>query len=485
MVYLPALVLLPLALGAPAHRENDKVPGIFSSLDFQTAFGENIRHLSSWSWNKAGQVIDELEAYGGLKTMGEEDDTGKTIWQRLNDDPHSFSKLVKIMEFEGHALEFLKDQDLQITFFAPNNDALKCPHKHHDHDDSILELLQSPSLSTLSAFMDKEPTLIAADDDDDDDDKDKRHKKEVIRKIAGKILAYHGLPKAYTVQELGQNSTFETGLKAEDGSYDGLHRRVRIVKELVPPAIKLNFYAKIVASDRKASNGYFHAIDHPLLPPGSIFDETFLFPDCFSTLTSAVQKLNQRHTLDWGYDHEHSKPGKLKFHGTPLATLFAPTNSAFLLLPPKLKFYLFSPFGEKALGKLLAYHYILDTLLLSETLHVAKHRETEVLAEDGDDPSFYKELKIETALPNATITVEIEKKKLLPIEGFVKTTIKVNGDYVKIIDVPARNGAFHVIDKLLVPPHHCHDHGIQKQDIANDDAWNNWEQWLPQWANEA
>ncbi|WVN90921.1 uncharacterized protein L203_106166 [Cryptococcus depauperatus CBS 7841] len=434
MVYLPALVLLPLALGAPAHRENDKVPGIFSSLDFQTAFGENIRHLSSWSWNKAGQVIDELEAYGGLKTMGEEDDTGKTIWQRLNDDPHSFSKLVKIMEFEGHALEFLKDQDLQITFFAPNNDALKCPHKHHDHDDSILELLQSPSLSTLSAFMDKEPTLIAADDDDDDDDKDKRHKKEVIRKIA---------------------------------------------------AIKLNFYAKIVASDRKASNGYFHAIDHPLLPPGSIFDETFLFPDCFSTLTSAVQKLNQRHTLDWGYDHEHSKPGKLKFHGTPLATLFAPTNSAFLLLPPKLKFYLFSPFGEKALGKLLAYHYILDTLLLSETLHVAKHRETEVLAEDGDDPSFYKELKIETALPNATITVEIEKKKLLPIEGFVKTTIKVNGDYVKIIDVPARNGAFHVIDKLLVPPHHCHDHGIQKQDIANDDAWNNWEQWLPQWANEA
>ncbi|WVO18468.1 hypothetical protein L204_106185 [Cryptococcus depauperatus] len=434
MVYLPALVLLPLALGAPAHRENDKVPGIFSSLDFQTAFGENIRHLSSWSWNKAGQVIDELEAYGGLKTMGEEDDTGKTIWQRLNDDPNSFSKLVKIMEFEGHALEFLKDQDLQITFFAPNNDALKCPHKHHDHDDSILELLQSPSLFTLSAFMDKEPTLFAADDDDDDDDKDKKHKKEVIRKIA---------------------------------------------------AIKLNFYAKIVASDRKASNGYFHAIDHPLLPPGSIFDETFLFPDCFSTLTSAVQKLNQRHTLDWGYDHEHSKPGKPKFHGTPLATLFAPTNSAFLLLPPKLKFYLFSPFGEKALGKLLAYHYIPDTLLLSETLHVAKHRETEVLAEDGGDPSFYKELKIETALPNATITVEIEKKKLLPIEGFVKTTIKVNGDYVKIIDVPARNGAFHVIDKLLVPPHHCHDHGIQKQDIANDDAWNNWEQWLPQWANEA
>ncbi|OCF71218.1 LOW QUALITY PROTEIN: hypothetical protein I204_08171 [Kwoniella mangroviensis CBS 8886] len=47
-------------------------------------------------------------------------------------------------------------------------------------------------------------------------------------------------------------------------------------------------------------------------------------------------------------DKEHSKPGHPEFHGKPLLTLFAPTNIAFAAIPPKLKFYLFSSFGEHA-----------------------------------------------------------------------------------------------------------------------------------------
>lgn len=427
---------------------------------------------------------------GAHKDAGD-DKTELTIWQRLKEDPHSFSRLVKIIEFEGKAIEYLDNKDLQITFFAPNNDALKPPHHHHhdddDDDDGLDALAQAPSLAAISAALESEPSLVGGDDDDDDEEKKRR--KEIFRKIIGKVLAYHGLPKAYTVQQLSQNSTMETALKAEDGSYAGLHRRVRIEKCLVPPSVKLNFYAKIVAADRKSGNGYLHALDHPLIPPASILDELFLFPDSFSTLTSSVQKVHLAHALDFGIEHDEDH--KNKVHGTPLATLFAPTNGAFRRLPPKLKFFLFSPFGEKALIKLLAYHYIPHTLLLSETLHVEKHEDKDEVIEqfiftDGDDPSFHKEFKIETALPNATLAIEIDKTKLLPVEGAVTTRIKVNGELVQVIDVPARNGAFHIIPKLLVPPHkHHHHHHHDDKQFTGDDSWENWEQWLPQWANEA
>lgn len=46
-------------------------------------------------------------------------------------------------------------------------------------------------------------------------------------------------------------------------------------------------------------------------------------------------------------------------------TFFAPTNGAFRRLPKRLKFYLFSPFGERALKKILAYHIVPDFILHS------------------------------------------------------------------------------------------------------------------------
>ncbi|WWC58086.1 uncharacterized protein I303_100621 [Kwoniella dejecticola CBS 10117] len=499
-----SLLLLPLATALPA---KPSIPELTVNQwnSIQSGFTDNLRSLSSWSWNKAEDVIDELEAIAGVNSESNNDNSDLTIWQALKADPHSFSKLVKIIEFEGKAIDYLDDKDLQITFFAPNNDALTPPeHRHHHHDgdhDSLAELLHNPSLQTLSNALEAEPSLLAEDEDhkhhghhgDDDDPEKKKRRKEIFRKIAGKVLQYHGLTKAYTAQELAQNSTIATALKAEDGSFGGLHRRIRIDKHFVPPSLKINFYAKVYAADNKARNGYFHSIDHPLIPPGSLIDELFLFPDVFSTLTSSVQKVHGREYLDWHYDREHSKPGKPQFHGKPLVTLFAPTNIAFATIPPKLKFYLFSPFGEHALTKLLAYHYIPNTLLLSELLYTQKEKRSEVdsFADDlgeytyftyslADDPSFHKELEIAPALPNSTLKIEIDKTKFLPVEGAIKTTIKVNGQEVKVIDVPARNGASHVIDHLLIPPHHHHDH--HGKDVAHLDTWSNWEEWFPTWA---
>ncbi|OCF59699.1 hypothetical protein L486_02371 [Kwoniella mangroviensis CBS 10435] len=505
------LILLPLVTALPAKQQSSSIPELSVNQwnNIQSGFTDGLRSLSSWSWSKAEDVIDELEAISGIATDSKDDDdkSSLTIWQALKADPHSFSKLVKIIEFEGKAIDYLDDKDLQITFFAPNNDALTPPHHHHDDDDHddddpLVELLHSPSLITLSNALESEPSLLAADEDDhhhhhhhdDDDDPEKRkRRKEIFRKIAGKVLQYHGLTKAYTAQELAQNSTIATALKAEDGSYGGLHRRIRIDKHFVPPSLKINFYAKVLVSDIKARNGYFHTLNHPLIPPGSIIEELFLFPDVFSTLTSSVQKIHGRRYLDWSYDKEHSKPGHPEFHGKPLLTLFAPTNIAFAAIPPKLKFYLFSPFGEHALTKLLAYHYIPNTLLLSELLYTQKEKKSQIDSfvdtlgdyeyfNLGNDPSFHKEIQISPALPNSTLKIEIDKTKFLPVEGAVKTTIKVNGQEVKVIDVPARNGATHVIDHLLIPPHHHHDH--HGKDIAHLDSWENWEDWFPAWVDQ-
>jgi len=503
------LPLVPLVAAAPSRPIGDTVPelAVEEWASVQSGFFGSIakwNKVADWTWGKAEQVIDNLEQEYEGEGYGDGEEE-LTIWQQLNADPNSFSKLVKIIKFEEKAIKYLDDKDSQITFFAPNNDALTPPKHHHhgdDHDAALFELAKNPSLTSISALLDS-PAFIAALDerhdhghghhgDHGDHDHDDKKKKEIIKYIIGKVLQYHGLTKAYTAQEIAENSTIPTALKADDGSYGGLHRRIKVEKQLLPPAVKLSFYAKVLTSDKKARNGYLHTLDHPLIPPGSIFESAYLLPDFYSTLTSAVQHLHGQHYLDWQYDREHSEPGKPKFHGTGLATLFAPTNVAFGLLPPELKFYLFSPFGSRALKKIIAYHYIPDTLLLTELLvdnrkHDHKHHDkSEVNVESVqffDEPTFHKEFDIHPALPNSTLHIEVAKVKVLPVEGATKFTLKVNGQSAIAVDAPARNGAFHAIGKLLVPPHHHHDeHG---EDISSIDSYENWEQWLPAWANEA
>jgi uncharacterized surface protein with fasciclin (FAS1) repeats len=210
--------------------------------------------------------------------------------------------------------------------------------------------------------------------------------------------------------------------------------------------VSINFYARVLVSDIKAKNGIFHTLKYPLLPPASLLDEYFLFPEEFSILTSSVQRLHASEHYDWSYDRENSKRGHPVFKGTGLATNFAPENKAFAALPEGLKRFLFSPFGGEVLAKILMYHYVPHTLLLSELIHVEKsghhghghghgdhdhkhdHKKhgyediASMLTPDvefqfGDDPSFHKEFEVPTALKNATLKITVDKKKVLPVEG--------------------------------------------------------------------
>jgi len=47
-----------------------------------------------------------------------------------------------------------------------------------------------------------------------------------------------------------------------------------------------------------------------------------------------------------------------KLQGSSALTLLAPTNSAFEHLPLKLRLFLFSPLGQRALRKILEYHIV-------------------------------------------------------------------------------------------------------------------------------
>ena len=85
----------------------------------------------------------------------------------------------------------------------------------------------------MSDALEADPSLSAADADDDDERKKRRRR--MFKFIAAKVLRYHGLPEALTAKEIAQNVTLATALKAEDGSYGGMYRRLRVERQFIPP----------------------------------------------------------------------------------------------------------------------------------------------------------------------------------------------------------------------------------------------------------
>lgn len=78
--------------------------------------------------------------------------------------------------------------------------------------------------------------------------------------------------------------------------------------------------------------------------------------------SSALQRVGLADAVEW----RNEKDGTVS--GSPSVTFFAPTNKAFDRLPKKLKLFLFSPFGEPVLKKLLQYHIAPEFVLHSGKL---------------------------------------------------------------------------------------------------------------------
>ena len=109
-------------------------------------------------------------------------------------------------------------------------------------------------------------------------------------------------------------------------------------------------------------------------------------------------------------------------------------------------------------------------------------------------PVFSAKLTVPTLLTNHSLHVHVTKDRhRIPIPGHKKdiyiTKLFVNHQIVVVADVVSRNGAVHVINKVLNPrpPHHRPHKPESGFDFApreDDDGWEDWEDWLPQWAAE-
>jgi hypothetical protein len=337
----------------------------------------------------------------------------------------------------------------------------------------------------------------------------------------------------------------------------------------------VNFLTKVVRADVKAKNGIIHVINHPLLPPPTVFQELFLIPDVFSFVTSALQRVGLTQALDLHW--VHNKEGKGHLEGISAVTFFAPTNKAFKALPRKLRLFLFSPFGVRALKKLLQYHIVPNVVVHSDhivnttkkaidsrsnflsphtpsqsgcddswdwTFPPSNHDEVAEYASElerqcelpslGDwgselnseyclgvplltslapealpffrphfphiSPIYKWDLSLSTLLEgHPPMHVHIVKLKItsplphVPPRYVSKVLVNkprqgAGGTFAALSDVVSRNGAVHVIPKVLCPrpDHHRRpprpDLGSEEDNV--DDEWDDWESWLPLWAEE-
>ncbi|KAF7971644.1 hypothetical protein HWV62_20684 [Athelia sp. TMB] len=490
----------------------------------------------------------------------------KTIWQVLSDDD-KFSRFVKIANISSEVVALLDDPSASITLFALPNSALKFPkHKHghrHGHDLSLSALPHldpaSVDLASAAAEIDALSTF--------DDHEEKERRKKFLALIVRALLQYHILPVRTSLPALLANTTHATALTIPDLALDGEALRVRVGTHLLPPSVNVNFLSRVVGHEVGARNGVVHVLSHPLLPPPSVFQTLFLVPKAFGTLTSAVQRIGATDALEWRYVPTGGEDRKWELQGSASSTLFAPTSGAFEKLPWKLRLFLFSPFGEKVLGKLLQLHVVPGVVLHSDYLHNAtvgkplagwtevedldalellaaddeEHSEEMLFAEHerhleqehdrkpegrckargpkarkdmkrgqhghddhSDDrrkfptrgrkgpkhaphhpaPIYAANTTLPTLLANHTLAVHVRKYKTrLPLPHHAldvyTTLLFVNGQKVVVADVPARNGALHVLGRL-VSPHPRH--GEVRAEGGVYDSWADWEEWLVDWA---
>ncbi|KAJ3522756.1 hypothetical protein NMY22_g11754 [Coprinellus aureogranulatus] len=444
-----------------------------------------------------------------------------TVYETITNDDR-FKYLTKAIEFVGNPIkDVLDNADVPITYFAVPDSAFRHGHDGHNehaeqydhlfntalassalHRDDLISALGSPTPDLLSIF--EAIDTVGANGEDDDDPKDPHHdrpdkekRKKIIKYILNAVLQYHVLPYQADVDELRYNTTYPTNLKVPF-AFGGHSQRVRVLHKYKKKRFDtfLNGRSKVVVSNVKAKNGLIHVVDHPIIPPGPVFQELFMFPHFFSTFTSALQHTGLADELDLRYVRNHDDD-KGHFEGAAAVTIFAVPNKVFDKLPRRLQWFLFSPFGKRILRKVLEYHIVPGVIAHSDFVynHTAEavdgakrcscHENALKKRHPYREPISSLTANLDTRLANHSLSFHAEKDKLWykkskrPTE--YETTAFVEGDKIKLNDVVGLNGVIHIIDKLLCPWHHDddddhHHHGVD----SDEDAWKSWEEWIPQ-----
>ncbi|KAF8964070.1 FAS1 domain-containing protein [Flammula alnicola] len=413
-----------------------------------------------------------------------------TIYEVLANDSR-FSLVTKALNFVEDVATLLNDSSAHLTFFAPPDRVLRRPpgsppHRNLSSIDSFVGNSNVDESVFLTEFRDLTEALGLLDELDLTNSAslgslDDEKRKKILKIILRAILSYHILPTAaYDIVDFGNNITYPTKLSIS-GALDGQPLRLRVTQTVIPPATTINFFTRIIHHDVKATNGIIHVVSHALLPPPSVFQELYLAPRFFSILTSALQRSDLTGDVDLRFIH-----GK-GLKGTSLVTVFAPTNRAFVALPKKLQLFLFSPFGERVLKKLLQYHIVPAAVVHSNYIHGNVVAETSNAPQISDEnyapehdhpippshaePILSVNVTLQTLFENRTLNAHIVQKKFTfpTFPGhkhpyIIDTKVFVNHQLVKVPDIVSLNGAIHVVDRLLDPRSHHHaPHGGHEQ----------------------
>ncbi|KAH9809069.1 hypothetical protein DFH28DRAFT_1087011 [Melampsora americana] len=365
-----------------------------------------------------------------------------TIWEVLNwtlhhphksdnNDHHSvpIQRLAWLVNQSEPIQKILSNPEADLTLFAPDNEALTPPHKRHHHghghghgpgphsprdepltppeDHVFWQALESNSLKSGHHSFSEGYHL-----QDDGEDKDK--KKKIFLHLLEMVLQYHVSPGKKSLKDILDSSTLPSALKISHHSCSPAFRvRVGGPPHFTKGTTALNFFTALGAHDDRpilTKNGVIHVVHGvPLLPPLSPLSQLFLYPQPFSTLTSALQKVKlddillpswdnktiplESESLDADLDvvdervqnvlsslaaeNEH-RLKKKSF------TVFAPTNRAFRSLGPHANAFLFSPFGAPILRYVLSYHIVPDVIFYTDHVDKTKNATVTMTGSDSD-----------------------------------------------------------------------------------------------------
>ncbi|KAI9737930.1 MAG: hypothetical protein M1834_009300 [Cirrosporium novae-zelandiae] len=253
------------------------------------------------------------------------------------------------------------------------------------------------------------------------------HAPKPSKEILKKVLTYHVSSDFYPAGRILVSHTIPTLLKSDllGGESQRLSTNIGF------RGLTVNFYSRVIAVNIFGTNGVIHGVDSILIPPPKAAQIINLLPGKFSTLELGLTKTGLFKAINDSSTHEGG-------------TIFAPSNSAFQKLGPRINAFLFSSYGLKYLKALLKYHVVANHTLYSDAYYAPKSSDEE----SKNIPKGKFHIDLPTLLDDRPLSIDITRFGRLigiHINGFTEVTIE---------DGIARDGVIQVVSNVLIPPRH-------------------------------
>ena len=226
----------------------------------------------------------------------------------------------------------------------------------------------------------------------------------------------------------------------------------------------------LLTSPQFGTNGVIHGVDSLLIPPPKAVTIIGFLPGEFSTLELALTKTSLLGALNDTSNHVGG-------------TLFAPSNSAFQRLGPRINGFLFSRRGQKYLSALLKYHVVANQTLYSDAYYKADTLDQTNIPKGffhvsvrlsnlreccrGLEADSVIQVDLPTLLEDRSLSIDVARYGRI-------INMKINGfSSVAVEDGIAKDGVIHVVNNILIPPkqvggisHHWQGEELSEEDLV-------------------